>query len=76
MVRAGDCFFLWKRKLKSSTRNRIFVQHRIVSPFKRVEFVSDWMSYIVLRGHWCKILALNEHASGEEKHDGCCFIWV
>jgi exonuclease III len=27
-----------------------FLHHRIVSAVKRVEFVSDWMSYIVLRG--------------------------
>ena len=29
-----------------------FVHHRIVSAVKRVEFVSDRVSYIVLRGRW------------------------
>ena len=33
----------------------------------RVELVSDRMSYIVLRGHWCNIIVFNVHASCEEK---------
>ena len=50
-VRGGDyIFFVWKRKQKSSIGYRIFVHHRIVSVVKRVEFVSDRMLYIVLRG--------------------------
>ena len=36
---------------------------------KRVEFVSDRMSYIILRGHWCNIIVLNVHAPSEEKSD-------
>ena len=35
----------------------------------RVEFVSDSMSYVVLRGRWCNIIVLNEHAPSEEKRD-------
>jgi exonuclease III len=31
------------------------------------EFVSDRMSYIVLRGHWCHIIVLNVHAPTEDK---------
>ena len=42
---------------------------RIVSEFKRVEFVSDRMSYVVLRGRWCNIIVLNVHAPSEEKSD-------
>ena len=34
---------------------------------KRVEFVSDRMSYIVLRGRWCNIIVLNVHAPSEVK---------
>jgi hypothetical protein len=30
-----------------------FVNKRIISAVKRVEFVSDRMSYIILRGRWC-----------------------
>ena len=46
-----------------------FVHHRIVSAVKRVGFVSDRMSYIVLRGRWCKIMVLNVHAPSEDKRD-------
>ena len=45
-----------------------FVDHRIVSAVKRVEFVSDRVSYIVLRGCWCNVV-LNLHAPSEEKSD-------
>ena len=62
-------FFLRKRKRKSSIGNRIFVHHRIVSAVKRVEFVSDRISYIVLRGRWCNITVLNVHAPSEKKNN-------
>jgi hypothetical protein len=48
--------FLLKRKWKSSIRNRIFVHQKAVSAMKRVEFVSDRMSHIVLRGRWFDIV--------------------
>ena len=41
----------------------------IASAVKRVAFVSDRVSYIVLRGHWCNIIVLNVHATSEEKSD-------
>ena len=66
---SGLYFFLWKRKQKSSIRNKFFVHHRIASAFKRVEFVSDRMTYIVLRGHCCIIIVLNVHAPSEENSD-------
>ena len=46
-----------------------FVHQRIASAVKRVEFVSDRMPYIVLRGGWCNIIVLNVHAPSEEKSD-------
>jgi predicted nucleotidyltransferase len=46
-----------------------FVHKRIISAVKRVEFVSDRMSYIILRGLWCHIIVLNVHARTEEKTD-------
>ena len=46
-----------------------FVLHRIVSAVKRVDFVSDRVSYIVLRGRWCNIIVLNVHAPSEENSD-------
>ena len=39
-----------------------------LSAVKSVEFVSDRMSQMVLRGHWCNIV-LNMHAPNEEKSD-------
>ena len=48
---------------------RFFVHHRKVSAIKRVEFVSDRVSYIVLRGRWCNIIVLNVHEPSEDKSD-------
>jgi len=44
-----------------------FVHRRIVSAVKSVEFVCDWVSYIVLRSRWCNTIVLNEHAPSKEK---------
>ena len=46
-----------------------FVHHRLVSAVKKVEFVSDRMTYVVLRGRWCNIIVLNVHAPSKEKSD-------
>jgi hypothetical protein len=62
-------FLLWQRAGKSSIENRIFCHQRVVSTIKRAEFVSDRMSYIVLRGRWCNIIVLNAHTPTEEKRD-------
>jgi hypothetical protein len=45
------------------------VHKRIISAIKRVEFVSDRMVYIILRGRWCHIIVLNVHAPTEDKTD-------
>ena len=45
------------------------MHQRIASAVKRVELVSDTVSYIVLRGPWCNIIVLNVHAPSEEKSD-------
>jgi hypothetical protein len=46
-----------------------FVHKRIISAVRRVEFVSDRMSYIILRGRWCNIIVLNVHAPCKAKSD-------
>jgi hypothetical protein len=47
-----------------------FVHKGIISVVKRVEFVRDRMSYIILRSRWCRIIVLNFHAPTEDKlHD-------
>ena len=48
---------------------KVCPQFRIVSSVKRVEFVSDRVSYIVLRGHLCNIIFLNVRTPSEEKSD-------
>jgi hypothetical protein len=46
-----------------------FVHKRIISAVKRVEFVSDRMSYTTLRDRWCDIIVLNVRAPTKEKID-------
>jgi len=41
----------------------------MLSSVKRVEFVSDRLSYIVLRGCWRNIVVVNVHAPSEERSD-------
>ena len=36
---------------------------------KRIEFVSDRLSYIVLKGRWLHIIVVNVHAPSEEKSE-------
>jgi hypothetical protein len=50
-------------------RTVYFVHQSITSAVKRVDYVNDRVSYIVLRGRWCNIIVLNVHAQGEEKSD-------
>jgi hypothetical protein len=45
------------------------VHKRIISAVKRVESVSDNMSYIILRGCWCHNIVLKVYASTEDKTD-------
>jgi hypothetical protein len=46
-----------------------FIHKRIISVVRRVEFISDRVSYIILRGHWWNIIVLNVHAPYEDKGD-------
>jgi hypothetical protein len=45
------------------------VHKRIMSVVKGVQFVSDSMSYLILRGHWCHIFVLNIHATENKTDD-------
>jgi hypothetical protein len=63
-------FFYGRGHKNHQLGKEFFVHHRIVSAGKRVEFVGNHrMSYIVLRGRWCNIILLNEHAPTKEKSD-------
>jgi len=50
-------------------RTGYFVHNRIVSAVKKVDFVSDTMPFIVLRGCWSIIVVLNVHVTSEERSD-------
>ena len=68
-VRAGDYSFCMEKETNIINWKQNFVHHRIISAVNGVEFVSDRMSYIVLRGRWCNIIVLNVHAPSGEKSD-------
>jgi hypothetical protein len=58
-VRAGDyTFFYGKENENYQLRRGLFVHHRTASAIKIIQFVSDSVSYIVLRGRWCNIVVL------------------
>jgi hypothetical protein len=58
-----------EKRQKSSIGNSMFCTPQTGKPLKRVLFVNDMVSYIVLRGRWCNIIVLNVHAPSEEKSD-------
>jgi hypothetical protein len=48
------------------------MQKRFISAVKRVEFVTDRMSYIILRGWGYHIIVLKVHAPTEDKTTRNC----
>jgi hypothetical protein len=68
--RAEDYTFFYEHGNGDHQLGTDFVVHkRIVSVVRRVELVSDRMSYVTLRGRWCNIIVLNVHAPCEDKGD-------
>jgi hypothetical protein len=65
-------FFYGKANENHKLGTGFFVHKRITSALKRVELVSDRMSYIILRGHWFHIIVLNvrrfQVPSGKRRH--------
>jgi hypothetical protein len=70
-VRAATyIFFSMEKEMKIINREKgFYVHHRIVSAVKSVEFVSDRVSYTVVRARWCNITVLNVHTPSEKKGD-------
>jgi exonuclease III len=62
-------FFYGKGNESHELGTGFFTHKRIVSAVKWVEFVSDRMSYMILRGCWCNIMVLNIHVPTEDKID-------
>jgi exonuclease III len=66
--RAEDYTFSFGKGNEDHRLGTGFIVHkRIISAVRRVEFVSDRMSYTTLRVRWCNIVVLNVHAPCEGK---------
>jgi len=69
-VRAGDYDFSYGKGNENHQLGiGFFIHCKIVSAVKIIEFVSDRLSYIVLRGRWRNIIVAHVHAPSEEKSD-------
>jgi hypothetical protein len=62
---AEDYIFFYEEGNEDHQLGRgFFVHKKIISAVRRVEFVSDRMSFKILKGHWCNIIVVNVHAAG------------
>ena len=67
-VRAGD-YNSFCRNENHQLGTGFFVHRRLVLAVNRIEFVSDRLSYIELRGRLLHIILVNVHAPSEEKRE-------
>jgi exonuclease III len=67
--RAEDCTFFYGQGNGDHQLGTGFLAlKRIISAVRTVQFISDRMSYIILRGRWCNIIVLNVHAPCDNKN--------
>jgi hypothetical protein len=66
-IRAGDYNIFYGKGNEIHQLGTVILHHRIVPAVKRVEFISDRMLYMFLKGRWCGIVVLNVHEPSEEK---------
>jgi exonuclease III len=62
-------FFYGQGNVDHKLGTGFFVHKRILSAVRRVEFISDRMLYIILRGCWCNVIVLNVHTPCGDKGD-------
>jgi exonuclease III len=67
--RAEDHTFFYGAGNEDQLGTGYFVHKRIISAARRVECVSDRMSYIILRGRWCNIIVVHVHSPCENTTD-------
>jgi hypothetical protein len=65
----ANIYFSMERMRIMNSIQAFFVHKRFMSVVKRVDFVSDRMLYIIVRGRWCDIIVLIVHAPTEDKID-------
>jgi hypothetical protein len=62
-----NAFFCWEGNVNNEIGS--FIHNINILAVKRVEFVIDRASYIILRGIWCDIIVLNIDVPTEDKTD-------
>jgi hypothetical protein len=58
-----------ERGIRTVNWVHVLLYIRIISAVKGVEFVSDRLSYIILRSRWLHVTVLNTNAATEDKID-------
>jgi hypothetical protein len=66
---AGEYAFFYGKGNKNFKYVQVSLCEGIISAVKRIEFVSDRISHIILRGYYCHICVLNIYPKTEDNVD-------